>query len=294
MKLRELIRYSKALLKNNRISTMIICLLPFLPEIFFRFAEATVYSLVLYFGDMPPLSLFSGENPLQIVIAVFSSVLRWLTVSPLIYISAFRLCEICYDSRRQKFTPVSEIFLNGRNFRRSLVLSLWTKFIGWLALVPAGISGITAYYFIMNTDNLFIVVQTVVLTLVLMFFWLNVRLTLFAVPFLMAHFPQKSVFRLVFYSFKFMHGRRSDMFKLFIAYSFPAVTVITAPYFLPEMMTAFALSISIYVREDDYSERIKINCKFNKSGNTSKVPHRKRRFTAFADKTEASGFGHNL
>ena len=68
MKLRELIRYSKALLKNNRISTMIICLLPFLPEIFFRFAEATVYSLVLYFGDMPPLSLFSGENPLQIVI----------------------------------------------------------------------------------------------------------------------------------------------------------------------------------------------------------------------------------
>lgn len=294
MKLRELIRYSKALLKNNRISTMIICLLPFLPEIFFRFAEATIYSLILYFGNMKPLALFSGENPLQIVIAVFISVLRLLTTAPLIYVSAFRLCEICYDSRRKNFTSVSEIFINGRNFRRSLAVSLWTKFIGLIALVPAGVSGIIAYYFFMNTDNLLIIVQTIVLTIVSLFLWINVRLTLLAVPFLMAHFPQKSVFRLVFHSFRFMRGRRADIFKLFTAYSFPIITLITAPYFLPEMMTAFALSISIYVREDDYSERIKINCKFNKSDSTSKIPHRKRRFTAFADKTEASGFGHNL
>ena len=294
MKLRELIRYSKILLRNNRISTMIICLLPLLPEIFFRFAEATIYSLILYFSDLDPLSLFSGENSLQIVIAVFSSVLRWLTVAPLTYISAFRLCEICYDSRRKTFTPVSEIFINGRNFKRSLAVSLWSRIIGIIALIPAGLSGITAYYFIMNTDNLFIVVQAVVLTIVSVFLWLNVRLTLFTVPFLMAHFPQKSVFKLVFYSFKFMHGRRTDILKLFLAYAFPIITVVASPYFLPELMTAFALSISIYVREDDYSERIKINCKFNKSGNTSKIPHRKRRFTAFADQTEASGFGHNL
>lgn len=294
MKLRELVRYSKALLKNNRIITMMICLLPILPEIFFRFTEATVYSLLLYLGDINPISLFSGENVLQVVTVVFSSVLRWLTVSPLIYVSAFRLCEICYDSRRKNFTPVSEILINGRNFRRSLVLSLWTKFIGLLALIPAGISGIAAYYFIMNTDNLFIVVQTIVLTIVSLFFWLNVRLTLLAVPFLMAHFPQKSVFRLVWYSFRFMKGRRADILKLFMAYAFPAVTLITLPYFLPEMMTAFSLSISIYVREDDYSERIKINCKFNKSDNTSKISHRKRRFTAFTDKTKASGFGNNL
>lgn len=292
MKLRELVRYSKALLKNNRINTMIICLLPFLPEIFFRFAEATVYSLILYFGDVKPIFLFSGENPLQVVIAVFSSLLRWFTTAPLIYISAFRLCEICYDNRKKNFTPISEVFINGRNFRRSLAVSLWTKFIGLLALVPAGISGITSYYFIMNTDNLFIVVQTIILTIILLFFWLNVRLTLFAVPFLMSHFPQKSVFRLILHSFKFMHGRHIDMFKLFTAYAFPVL--VAMPRYLPEMMTAFALSISIYVREDDYSERIKINCRFSKSTNGSEIPHRKRRFTAFADKTEATGFGNNL
>lgn len=292
MKLRELTRYSKALLKNNRISTMIICLLPFLPEIFFRFAEATVYSLILYMGDIKPLSLFSGENPLQVTVAVLSSLFRWLTTSPLIYISAFRLCEICYDSRRKNFTPISEVFLNGRNFRRSLAVSLWTEFIGLLALIPAGVAGTASYYFITNTDNLFVIVQIIVLTIILLFFWLNVRLTLFTVPFLMAHFPHKSVFRLVFYSFRFMHGRHTDIFRLFAAYMLPVL--IAAPCFLPEMMTAFALSISIYIREDDYSERIKINCRFSKSGSTSEIPHRKRRFTAFADKTEASGFGHNL
>lgn len=288
MKLRELIKYSKTLLKHNRISTIIVCLLPFLPEILFRSVETTVYSLLLYIGEMNPLSLFSGENPLQVTIAVFIMILRWLTTAPLAYVSAYRLCEICYDNNRHNFTPLSVILINGRNFRRSLAVSLWTKFIGILALIPAGICALTAYYFIMNTDDLFMVVQAVVLTIVSLYFWLNVRLTLLAVPFLMAHFPQKSVFKLVWYSFRFMHGRHTSMLKLFMAYAFPVMTIVTAPYFLPELMTAFSLSISIYVREDDYSERIKINCKFSKSNDTAKIPyHRKRRFTAFAHKTKA-------
>ncbi|MCM1313751.1 MAG: hypothetical protein NC205_08990 [Prevotella sp.] len=288
MKLRELIKYSKALLKRKRISTAIVCLLPFLPEIFFRSVEATVYSLLIYVGEMNPLSLFSGENPIQLTVAIFIMILRWLTTAPLVYVSAFRLCEICYDNNSHNFTPLSEIFVNGRNFGRSLTLSLWTKFIGILSLIPAGICGLTAYYLIMNTDNLFMAVQAVVFTIVSLYFWLNVRLTLFVVPFLMAHFPQKSVFRLVWYSFRFIRGRRTSMIKLFMTYSLPIITLVTAPYFLPELMTAFSLSISIYIREDDYSERIKINRKFNKSADSAKVPyHRKRRFTAFAHKTKA-------
>ena len=287
MKLWELIKYSKTLLKHNRISTILVCLMPCMPEIFFRSLEATVYSLLVYIGEMNPISLFSGENPLQVTIAIFIMILRWFTTAPLVYVSAYRLCEICYENRHN-FTPLSEVLINGRNFRRSLALSLWAKFIGILALIPAGICGLTAYYFIMNTDNLFMVVQAFVLMAVSLYFWLNVRLTLFAVPFLMAHFPQKSVFKLVWYSFRFMRGRRGGMIKLFMSYTFPLITLITAPYFLPELMTAFSLSISIYVREDDYSERIKINCKFNKSGDSAKIPYsRKRRFTAFAHKTKA-------
>lgn len=288
MKLRELIKYSRALLKHKRTCTFIVCILPLLPEIFFRLTEATVYSLLIYVGEMKPLELFSGENPIQLTISVFIMILRWLTVAPLTYAAAYRLCEMCYDNNRHNFTPLSEVFVNGRNFGRSLALSLWTKFIGILALVPAAACGFTAYYLIMNTDDLFMAVQAVVLTLVSLYFWVNVRMTLFVVPFLMAHFPQKSVFKLVWYSFRFMRGRRGGMIKLFITYSFPMITLVTAPYFLPELMTAFSLSISIYVREDDYSERIKINRKLNKSADSAKVSyHRKRRFTALANKTQA-------
>ncbi|MDE6832679.1 MAG: hypothetical protein K2J39_00300 [Ruminococcus sp.] len=288
MKLRELIKYSKALLKRKRISTFIICMLPFFPEIFFRAVEATVYSLLIYVGEIKPIELFSGNNPIQVTVSVFVMILRWLTTAPLIYVSAYRLCEICYENNSRNFTPLSEVFVNGRNFGRSLALSLWTKLIGILALIPTAICGFTAYYLIMNTDNLFIVVQAVVFTILSLYFWLNVRLTLFVVPFLMAHFPQKSVLRSICYSFRFMRGRHSGMIKLLLAYSFPIITLVTAPYFLPELMTAFSLSISIYVREDDYSERIKINRKLRKSDDTAKISYRKkRRFTAFADKTEA-------
>lgn len=294
MKLQELIKYSKIIVKNNIINIMIICILPLIPEIFFRFTEATIYSLILYFNDINPISLFQCDNTLQIIISIFSFILRWITISPLMYVSAFRLCEICYDNRRKNFTPISQILINGRNFRRSLIASLWIKIIGTLSLIPAGLSGITAYYFIMNTDNLFMFIQSVVLTIIFIFLWINIRIALFSIPFLMAHFPNKSVFKIVLYSFKFMNGRYTNILKIFIAYSLPIITIICSPYFLSELMTAFALSISIYVREDDYSERIKINRRFNKSFNTPKISHRKRRFTSFTDKTQASGFGNNL
>ena len=298
MKLREVIRYSKDLLKKRRIGTMIICLLPLSSELFFRFAEATVYSLVLYFGDIKPLSLFGGENPLQILTTLLSSLMRWLVGSPLIYAVSFRLCEVCYENRQRPFTPLSEILLNGRNFRRSLAVSLWTKIIGFVTLVPVGICGMTAYYFIMNgkdTNDLFITVHAIVFTIVSLFLWLNVRITMLAVPFLMAHFPHKSVFRLVFGSFRFMKGRHADILKLFASYILPMMTIVSIPYLIPEVMTAFSLSISIYIREDDYSERIKINCRRNKADNPAKLPYRKkRRFKTIAEKAETAGFGDNL
>ena len=288
MKLHELIKYSKALLKHRRISTVMVCLLPLFPEIFFRCIEATIYGMLIYVGEVQPIQLFSGENPIQITIAVSFIVIRWLASAPLVYVSAYRLCEICYDNDKpnQNLTLLSEIFVNRRNFFRSLALSLWTKVIGILALLPAGLCGVMTYYLIMNTDDLFIVVQSVVFTILSLYLWLNVRLTLFVVPFLMAHFPHKSVFRMVMYAFRFMRGRRTGMIKLFVTYLFPVVVPLTSLYFLPELMTALSLSISIYVREDDYSERIKINRKLRKSADTAKVSYRKKRLTAFTHQTE--------
>ena len=62
MKIRELIRYSGRLLEGRRARTMMICLLPAAAELFFRFAEAAVFSLLLYFGGSMPIELFSGSS----------------------------------------------------------------------------------------------------------------------------------------------------------------------------------------------------------------------------------------
>ena len=65
MKIRELIRFSRGLLMGRRARTMMICILPLGAELFFRFAEAAVYSMLLYFGNIEPIRLFGGSNPVQ-------------------------------------------------------------------------------------------------------------------------------------------------------------------------------------------------------------------------------------
>ena len=289
MSSKEVIRYSKNLLKGKRFGTMLICLLPLSAELFFRFAEATIYSMVLYLGEINPLALFSGENPVQVITAVCGGVMRWLVVSPLVYVRDYRLCEVCCENRKYRLTPLSDIILNKKNFRRSLVVSLFTKIIGIVALVPTAFFGVYAYILINNgnsTDDLFMAVNAVVLAVMSFFMWINVRITMLAVPFLMAHYPYKSVIKLVFRSFRFMKGRRSNIVKIFARYILPLITLVPVPYLLPEIMTAYALSISIFVREDDYAERIENNRKLAENNHSAKLPYRRKRlFKTFADKT---------
>ena len=83
MKIRELIRYSGRLLEGRRARTMMICLLPAAAELFFRFAEAAVFSLLLYFGGSMPIELFSGSSAVQLSVTGVCTLLRWLTAAPL-------------------------------------------------------------------------------------------------------------------------------------------------------------------------------------------------------------------
>ena len=69
MKVRELIRFSRQLLKCRFARTMMICLLPLGTEMFFRCAEAAVYCILLYFGEYDPIGLFSGRSRVQLSVA---------------------------------------------------------------------------------------------------------------------------------------------------------------------------------------------------------------------------------
>lgn len=279
MKTRELIAYSHKLLKGRRGCTMMVCVLPVAAELFFRFAEAAVYSLLLYFGGFKPVALFSGESIVQLSVALACSALRLVTAAPLECAAALRLCEICADDRRKRFTPLTEVLLSGRHFIRSISAALLVKLISLAALVPAAFFGAAAYELInraKTAGGVFMAVHACVLTLVSVGGWISLKISLLAVPYLLMKYPEQGIFRTVLRSVRFMRGRKSPAVKLFAVYLLPTLTVIGLPLAVTGAATAFALCIDIYTKEDEYEEA-NIYSGHGKSHDPAKLPHRKKR-----------------
>lgn len=292
MKIRELIRFTKKLLKGRRARTMMICILPLAAELFFRFAEAAAYSLLLYFGELDPIALFGGDNPLQLSVTVVSTVLRWIITAPLMYAAAFRLAEICEEAPLKRMTPFSRVLLNKRSLRRSLSAALWTRIAGLLALAPAVFFGITAYSLFggsLDPRETFLAVNALVLTAASLYLWLSLKLALTAVPYLLVKLPKKTAFRTVLYSIGFMRGRKNVPLRIFAVYLPQLATVAGLPYGLTKMMAAYSLSIDIFIKEDEYLEANKADGGYREPHDAAKLPRRKkRRFKAAADEAQTA------
>ena len=257
MKIRQLIPYTKKLLKGRCVRTGLVCILPLCSAVFFLAAETTVYSLLLYIGEMPPLLLFSVGSPVQLAFVLVLTLFRWIVTAPISCASAFRLSEIC--SEKQRSTPYSRVLLNRTFFRRSLGALIWTKILGLIALAPAAFFGISAYSMLHGTlaaDRMFMAVNAVVLTAVSLLLWVSLKMSFAAVPFLLVRYPQKSALRNVLYSVRFMSGRKNVLLRLGALYLLPALTIVGLPFALTRIMTAFSLSINIFTREDEYREGI--------------------------------------
>lgn len=286
MRIRELICYSRRLLKGRRIRTMMICIMPAAASVFFRTAEACIYSLLLYFGDMKPIELFSGENRVQLAIAVFFTIMRWTVCAPLVYGAAYRLCEISGE-KQPPYARFSNILLSRRCYKRSLAAKLWIKFFSLAALVPVIFFGMTAYSLFTTSrtaGELFMTAHAIVLTVVSAVIWLMLKLSLAAVPLFLVKFPKMSVFRVVIGSLRFMKGRRSILLRLLAVYTPLMLTVAAIPFILPEMLTAYSLSIDIYIKEEEYLEGNSAFGRRGKASDASKLSSRaERRLKAAAD-----------
>jgi len=294
MKSKEITRYSKNLLKGRRTVTSLICLLPVFAEIFIRFTEASAYSLLLYFCETPPVSLFTGKSTAQTAVAVTGGIIRLVSVSPLLFASAKRLCEICSESGR--VTPFADVITDRRFLAKSISASMLSKAIGLFALVPAILFGITAYSLIVQESKpeiTFMGVNACILSAISVCGWISVKITLSALPFMMYYFPEKNIFSLTVYTVKFMNSRKMSLLKLGLTNLAGLLAVF--PYKFPEFMTSISLSISIYVKEDEYSERNRIESGTGKTYGASKISHRKkRRFTPSADEAQTAGAGDNV
>lgn len=279
MKVRELIRYSKGLLDGRRARTMMICILPLGAELFFRFAEAAVYSLMLYFGDYPPIKLFGGDEPMQLTAAAVSALLRWVTTAPLMYAAAMRLYHITAERNDMRQKPFSRILLGKCALKRSISAKLWTKVIGLLALVPTVFFGTAAYTLLrgrLYPREAFLAINAVFLTLVSLFMWLALKLSFTAVPFLLVRYPKRTAFRTVVYSIGFMRGRKSVTLRLLAVYLPQMLTIVGLPYGVTKLMNAFSLSIDIFIKEDEYLEAHRADSGRGKSGNAGKLSCRKK------------------
>lgn len=297
MRIRELIRYSKLLLKGRRARTVMILMLPLGAELLFRFAEAAIYSLLLYFGEMSPISLFTGESRIQLAAALLCALFRLAVTAPLIYAASFRLCEICCEAPRKRITPIPRVLMNRRCFKRSLAAALWSRFFSFIALIPAIFFGLTTYSLItddLDTKGVFMAVHAFSLTVASVILWISLKISLAALPYLLVKFPQKGVFRTAVYALRLMSGRKAAVLRLAAVYFFPMLTVIGIPFAYTGFMTSFYLSIEIFIKEDEYLEGNKADGRIGQADVPASLPLRKkRRFSPAADTTEASGKRNN-
>ncbi|HEZ7985382.1 MAG TPA: hypothetical protein RWO09_00425 [Ruminococcus sp.] len=287
MRITELIQYSRHLLKGRRARTTMICIMPAAASVFFRTAEACIYSLLLYFGDMKPIELFSGRNRIQLAIAVFFSIMRWTVCAPLIYGTAHRISEISGE-KSPPYSRFSNILLSRRCYKRSIAAQLWIKLFSLAALVPVVFFGMTAYSLFTSghsAGELFMTAHAIVLTTVSVVMWLMLKFSLAAVPLFLVKFPKMSVFRVVIGSLKFMKGRRAVLLRLIAVYTPLILSVAAIPFILPDILTAYSLSIDIYIKEEEYIEGNNAFGRFGKRTAASELSSRsERRFKTASDK----------
>lgn len=297
MKTYELISYSRRKIKGNRRRILLICLLPLGAELFFRTAETAIYSILLYFGDMPPAALFTGENAEQLAIAAIFAAFRLLVCPPLWCAAAVRLKEFTDEKGRK--TSFSDMLLNGRFIRRSISAAFWVKIISAAAALPSiAAAGFAIEILSEGADSrgLIIASNAAALSAAFALFWLAVRAGLAAVPFFLAEFPKKGGFSAVVGSLLFMRGRRKMPLFLGAAYFLPMLTIIAVPFLIPELATAFSIGISIYFKEDEYvlgeqealnSGRVGFYRKFGRKRHAAKLsPRKMRRIAQTASKAE--------
>ena len=286
MRAMELVRYSRRLMGKSRASAVAICILPLLAELFFRFAEAAIYSLLLYFGQMQPIALFRVESGIQLAVMLMCTALRWITVYPLTYAAAVRMCAVFSDERK----PGRALLKNSHVRTRLLA-----EHCGGSLLQADRHGGSCAGGFLWSGN-----VQACERLAryersfhgsprgcaYAGFAWnmAACRVSLSAVPYLLAKMPQKNAFAVAFYSLRFMRGRRRVILRLGLIFLPLALTIIGIPTAVCRFKAAYALGIDIFIREDEYAAEEENRVERNKTGrglaaadDAEKFSHRKKR-----------------
>ena len=122
--------------------------------------------------------------------------------------------------------------------------------------MPTALLGAYAYTLIADGgvgSELFAAWNAAALAVLSAFLWLGARLSVTAVPFLLAEYPERGGISCVLMSLSFMRSRKRLPLGLAAVYFLPLATAVGIPIFLPEAAAAFATGISIFIKEDEYA-----------------------------------------
>ena len=270
MKLGMLNEYANKLIKGKRTGLFFICAAVVGTALFFRLAEAAVYSIILYTGEVTPMGLFTGENYALLTITAMFTLLRYITSAPLSAASAYSFMEVCSENKKQRSFSFGQALIRPEIWRRSIAALFISKIIGTILLVPAFFFGNTAIYF-MEHSSLSPAVHAAVLTLVSSVLWVRAKLSMSVIPYILAKYPKMNLLQIFHTAFKIMKNRRITLVRIILRY---ALTLR-----LPKLFTAAALFISISIKEDEYLEKIDLQSGLGRAHDTPKFSCRsKRRF----------------
>lgn len=255
MKIRKLMSYSRNSLKGRRIELLLICLLPIGAELFLRTAESALYSLMIYFGNIAPVDLFSGKNTEQAVISVLFALLRCLAMPMLWCGLAARL--MVFAEKKRETLAFSDMLLSGKFILRAISASFFARLISAVILLPSLSAVAYAIYLLSDGakgGELIFSANLIALGIIIFIYWAGIRLSLTAVPFLLWKFKNISALKVVFFTLRFMRKRRRFPLMLALTYLPPVMTIALAPYFIPEWAAAYAVGISIFLKEDETAD----------------------------------------
>lgn len=289
MKKRELLSYSRRLVKGRRSELLLICMIPVGTELFFRTAEAALYCLMLYFGNIKPINLFTGENAEQAVISGIFAVLRFLVIPPLWCGLAARL--MMFAEGKNESPAFSDMLLSGKFIGRAVTAALFGRLISAAVLLPGVLSaacGIGMLSDGADSGELIAATNLIAVGIGFVILWGAVRLSLTAVPFLLWERRDLSAVRTVIYALRFMRERRGLPLTLIFIYLPPVLTIVAAPYFIPEWAAAYAVGVSIFLKEDEtVNERACVHSGNGYAESTEKLSPRKlRRLRRIAEKAQ--------
>lgn len=278
------LKYSRELLKGRRMrsfaySAGVVGIL-----LFFRLAEATGASIMLYCTGLNPNELFSSRNTAWQVFVLACTSLKYISSAPVIMAAAGWFTKLCGVESGFEAKSFSDILSDSRLLVRSIAVTLVARIMLMFFFVPSGFFLGFAYEFIVSggSRGVFYGVHCISMAVFSALMWLWAVSGALAVPFIWVRDTQQSVFSAIRRSFSVMKGRRIGLAKV--------AFMRCLPFILAEFFTAISLYINICIKEAEYNEWVDVQGKNGQADNPAKLPHRSgRRFKAAADEAETTG-----